>query len=195
MIPIASFYLGVNPAIPTSYGSQRQQSTSQANIRHSPSASQPQANASTSPTTATRNAASRASMPPPSRSSPPQSAFVGQASQKPEALDPTPEEEVEQRSEHETRRTTSKERRRSRQPGTMDKTFRFPPASPTTPPGLPNRKHSGDEDGMESVGIVAPSSIEVPPPPPVEKERSISGHSAEDGEGDEVGETEEISLN
>lgn len=141
MIPIASFYLGANPTTPTSYGSQRQQSTSQANIHHSPSASQPHANISTDPTTTSQNAANRASMPPPSRSSPPQSPFVGQASQKQEVLDPTPEEEAEQRSKHEAKRTASKERRRSRQPGTMNKAFKFPPTSPTTPPGLSNRKH------------------------------------------------------
>ena len=193
MIPIASFYLGANPTTPTSYGSQRQQSTSQANINHSPSASQPHANISTGPTTTSQNPANRASMPPPSRSEPPQSAFVGQAPQKPEVLNPTPEEEAEQQSKHEAQRTASKERRRSRQPGSMNKAFKFPPTSPTTPPGLPKR--SGDGDDMESVSVVAPSSVEVPPPPPVEKERSTSGQLVEDGEGDDVGETEEISLN
>ena len=109
-------------------------------------------------------------------------------------LDPTPEG-AEQRSKHEAKHTASKERRRSRQPGTMNKAFKFPPTSPTTPPGLSNRKHSGDGDDMESVGVVAPRSVEVPPPPPVEKELSTSGQLVEDGEGDDVGETEEISLN
>jgi hypothetical protein len=45
---------------------------------------------------------------------------------------------------------------------------------------------------MTAVGVVAPSSVEVPPPPPVEKERKMSGGH---DELEDVGETEEISLN
>jgi hypothetical protein len=42
--------------------------------------------------------------------------------------------------------------------------------------------------------LVTPSSIEVPPPPPVEKERSFSNISLESGE-DDVGDTVDIPLN
>jgi hypothetical protein len=49
-----------------------------------------------------------------------------------------------------------------------------------------------DDAGLMSVGVVAPSSVEVPPPPPVEKEKM--SHVIEEGEED-VGETEEIALN
>ena len=53
------------------------------------------------------------------------------------------------------------------------------------------------DDGTEEVeltaaNVVPPSSVEVLPPPPIEKERSATNH--DDGEED-VGETEEISLN
>ena len=42
---------------------------------------------------------------------------------------------------------------------------------------------------MTVVGVVTPSSVEVPPPPPVEKERPLG--SANDLD-DDVGETDEI---
>jgi hypothetical protein len=84
----------------------------------------------------------------------------------------------------------------------MDRNFKFPPTSspspsPPTVQGLPSsNKPSADADeddaGLTSVGVVAPSIVEVPPPPPVEKERV--GQAVEEGEED-VGETEEIALN
>jgi len=40
--------------------------------------------------------------------------------------------------------------------------------------------------------VVAPSSIEMPPPPPVEKKRV--GQAVVEG-GEDVGETEELALN
>ena len=98
----------------------------------------------------------------------------------------------------------------------MNKNFKFPPpgdpVSPVSnsskdtqaPPDqgrqpLPTIKvvdhdlHQGTErEDITPVGVVAPSSVEVPPPPPVEKERILSaGHD----ELEDVGETEEISLN
>ena len=53
-------------------------------------------------------------------------------------------------------------------------------------------KAEGAESEMTTVAVVTPSSVEVPPPPPVEKERPLG--SANDLD-DDVGETEEISLN
>jgi len=97
------------------------------------------------------------------------------------------------------KRTTSSEkeaRRRSRQ-GSMNKNFKFPPTSPSPPavldmPSSNTPSAEEDEAGLTSVGVVAPSSVEVPPPPPVEKERV--GQVVDEGEED-VGETEEIALN
>lgn len=106
--------------------------------------------------------------------------------------------------------------------GTMDREFKFPPPSPTTAPPVPQitpehmkmaqeareaeEARDGEEDvnvskseddteeaGLEAVGVVAPSSVEVPPPPQLERGNSM-GSTTEDGDED-VGETEEISLN
>jgi chitin biosynthesis protein CHS5 len=76
----------------------------------------------------------------------------------------------------------------------MNKHFKFPPTSPSPPavPDVPPSNAEEDDSGLTSVGVVAPSSVEVPPPPPVEKERL--GQAVDDGEED-VGETEEIALN
>jgi len=87
----------------------------------------------------------------------------------------------------------------------MDREFKFPPSAESQglPPGQQTTaSHANDtsrarDDGPEeaqltAVNVVAPSSVEVPPPPPIEKERSPINH--DDGD-DDVGETEEISLN
>lgn len=203
MIPIASFYLGANPSMSANTAPYtRPQSMSQANLQHSPTRA-------TSP--ASRNAHNRASLPAPSRvtsMSPPNSTFVNQPSANAESrgrsggFEPTPEELDDDGQDADTtlKRTNSAEQeaRRKGRPGTMDKNFRFPPTSSPSPPAVPDlpfpNKPSPDEDdaGLTSVGVVAPSSVEVPPPPPVEKERV--GQAAEEGEED-VGETEEIALN
>ena len=80
----------------------------------------------------------------------------------------------------------------------MNKDFRFPtqtivsdvPAKKVPPPLAPQSLVTSDPN---PVVVITPSSVEVPPPPPVEKEKVVS-HSADDGEED-VGPTEEISLN
>ncbi|KII94568.1 hypothetical protein PLICRDRAFT_47604 [Plicaturopsis crispa FD-325 SS-3] len=85
MVPIASYYLGANPAAPTSASPyNRPQSMSQASLVRSP----------TSPPNATSNHAShRASMPAPARTNP-SSPPAAQPESKP-PLEPTPEEEQE----------------------------------------------------------------------------------------------------
>lgn len=91
--------------------------------------------------------------------------------------------------------------------GTMNREFRFPvPGSPpvqdspikkglerksttSPPPALPSQ---GDE--LErGKAVITPSNIEVPPPPPVEKEGSTS-NVVDEGE-DDVGDTVDIPLN
>lgn len=70
--------------------------------------------------------------------------------------------------------------------------------APLPPPPQSDNAEDAEEDAdvdpeLTTVGMVAPSSVEVPPPPPVEKERSLA--SANDLADDDLGETEEISLN
>ena len=92
----------------------------------------------------------------------------------------------------------------------MDREFKFPPA--TVPHESDTASHGqqvastgtihtsrapadAEDAGMTTVDVVAPSNptVEVPPPPPpIEKERLPM--SPDDGDED-VGETEEISLN
>jgi len=50
---------------------------------------------------------------------------------------------------------------------------------------------AGKSVESDQVAVVTPSDVEVPPPPPIEKEQATSSVS----DLDEVGETEEISLN
>lgn len=73
----------------------------------------------------------------------------------------------------------------------MSKNFRFPPPAPAAPPVPPTPNQSADA-APTSVGLITPSSVEVPPPPPVDKE--VTPHLPESMD-DDVGETEEISLN
>ncbi|KAF7299837.1 Chitin biosynthesis protein [Mycena chlorophos] len=92
--------------------------------------------------------------------------------------------------------STVHEKRMSR-PGTMNREFKFP--TPVSSPVV------GEHPANPVVRVVTPSNIEVPPPPvPGDKEgagkglsrpsppRSASGRSED---GDDVGDTEEISLN
>jgi len=84
--------------------------------------------------------------------------------------------------------------------GEMNKDFKFPitRTAPSSPPEPPQGKKTAPREldstklaqPASAKPIITPSSIEVPPPPPVEKERSQS--SVEDG--DEVGDTVDIPL-
>lgn len=159
-------------------------------------------------------AANRASMPVPSRT-PTSPGPTSGASSEPslkaarKTFEPTPEESGDGDESHDTlpqtRPTSTRGPARVRH-GTMDREFKFPPAgSPpesdiasrsrqATGTGPGNTQHAPDdaeEAGLTAVDVIAPI-VEVPPPPPIEKERPLTSH--DDGDED-VGETEEISLN
>ncbi|KAJ7448224.1 fibronectin type III/BRCA1 domain-containing protein [Mycena galericulata] len=187
LVSIAPFNLGASPPTPTTAA--RPQSMSQASLPRSP----------TSPAA---GASIRQSMPPLARNtvaSPPApqaSAFVNQ----PAASDTPPLEQAVEGTDIgddpdseavELERAVSStvmEKRMSRT-GTMNREFKFPPTSPTVgddAPSLPSMQR-----------VVTPSNIEVPPPPPVEKELHVSPPRtarSDDGE-DELGDTVDIPLN
>ncbi|KAF8337209.1 fibronectin type III/BRCA1 domain-containing protein [Amanita rubescens] len=165
---------------------------SQASLPRSP-------NSATSPSP--RGIGNRASMPAPSRTSAHSPPYPGKSPSSPESrtrssrFEPTMEEdgEIDVLPERD-----ADIKRMSR--GEMNKDFKFPVArtAPSSPPEPPHGKKSAPR-GLDSTKlaqpasakpIITPSSIEVPPPPPVEKERSQS--SVEDG--DEVGDTVDIPL-
>lgn len=209
MVPIASFYLGAaSAAPPTSAGFNRPQSMSQA----------PGTPASPPP----NNQASkvRASMPPPARGSgtPPNnssSPFVNQrqAPRGVEAAVPEHDEDMDIVQGQMERATVSSatsaikaEHRKSRN-GSMNREFKFPPTSPGSPLGDAPQKsvspqtpvvHVSEhltEEEVRHPGVITPSSIEVPPPPPMDKEKSLSKASLDDSVDDDVGDTVDIPLN
>src|SRR6266852_299466 len=198
MVPISAFYLGTTQSTPmNSPPFTRPQSMSQASLPQSAQAAK---------------AANRASMPalsktptspgptPPSRSDSPSKTG-------PKTFDPTPEEGGEggepQDASSQTKPTRTRGPPRVRHE-TMDREFKFHQASETashgqqaSSTGTRDTSHTpadAEEVGLTAVDVVAPSNstVEVPPPPPIEKERPPM--SPDDGEED-VGETEEISLN
>lgn len=201
MVAIGNFYLGASASTPISSAPfSRPQSMSQATLP-SPANSNSQA----------ARANNRQSMPAPARNatSPP----TTQAASAPRVapIEPTPEEsESEGEGEGEDDVAAGRTRK-----GTMSKNFRFPSPSSDTPPPVPpvpasakaepepapeqqptaerraSSHHATDTEEVALTPVVAPS-VEVPPPPPVEKERSPLGPDIGD---DEVGDTEEISLN
>ncbi|KAF4575395.1 Chitin synthase, class 5 [Pleurotus pulmonarius] len=181
MVPIASFYLGANTGAPAhSPPFTRPQSMSQASLTRTPASPPP--NRQTTPTS------HRASMPPPARSD----SFVNQPSSS--RFEPTPEEagEVEDLQRASTSSPdaegTPKEAKRKSRAGTMNKDFKFPsPASSPVVEGHPPTSLSSA--AATGPAVMTPSSIEVPAPPPVEKERSV----VDEGD-DDVGETEDIPL-
>jgi hypothetical protein len=92
----------------------------------------------------------------------------------------------------------------------MNKSFKFPPDPTTSEPAPPvpdipkdltattqkseprtEGKRTRKSKDSDEVAMVVPSSVEVLPPPPIEKEGMMSSVS----DLDDVGETEEISLN
>ncbi|KAJ4477439.1 hypothetical protein J3R30DRAFT_219362 [Lentinula aciculospora] len=205
MVAIGAYYLGAEPSASTH--SFRPQSMSQASQ-------------SASSISARTN---RASLPAPARkssTSPPMpvtpethSAFVNQ----PSLASPIPEEEAPSSAESSSPRPTSPTlndsgtstptatKRKSRS-GTMNRDFRFPPNAETTeaasarkspPAALPVQQGQLDDEGEQTARMITPSAIEVPPPPPVEKERStgsLGSQQSNDEGDDEVGDTVEVDL-
>lgn len=182
MVPISGYYLGITPPTPSGY-SQRPQSMSQASLPSS--------------TAAHKNSASRQSLPAIRHSTPPSA---------------TPQQQIDEEEGEEDQPPPPKPslaEMRHKSSGTMDRNFKFPnsptqgqasevPPVPSIPPQSPAPKpeagsNHANADEMTPVAVVAPSSVEVPPPPPVEKEIRKSFVESEEGE-EEVGETVEIDL-
>lgn len=192
MVPIAAYYLGVTPVAQAHSGSfTRPQSMSQASVPRSPTSPSPNQ---------PRSPSYRSSMPPASRTTPPDnsSTFVNQphspatpeAKLKSNSFEPTVE--AEELEEVPLERTTSADSKRKSRSGTMNKEFKFP--SPVNSPAIPDMPSlEGVLSSTASEQGVQPSNIEVPPPPPVEKER-VRSDSVDDGE-DDVGDTVDIPLN
>jgi chitin biosynthesis protein CHS5 len=190
MVPISGYYLGATHSTPmNSAPFTRPQSMSQASLPQSAQAAK---------------AANRASMPAPSRT--PTSPGTTPAASSESSLkgsrktfEPTPEESGDGDESHDTSPQTRSTRTRgpSRvRHGTMDREFKFPPATPPEESDIASRGRQATDDaeeaGLTAVDVIAPS-VEVPPPPPIDKERPPTS-SHDDGDED-LGETEEISLN
>ena len=99
----------------------------------------------------------------------------------------------------------------------MNKEFKFLPTSPVSPnapvehmPAVtvpssalddaePLKKSppvsANNEASGRRASVIAPSNIEVPAPPPVEKDKTMSKVSLDDSVEDEVGDTVDIPLN
>lgn len=199
MVPIASYYLGANPSTPMSAQNfTRPQSMSQASLPRTP-------NSATPPTT--RGSGNRASMPAPSRPHAPNSpsSSVKQPSSSPETKARPTRFETTVEEDAESEDVLNADIKRKSKSGEMNREFKFPatrvgPDSPPRPEEMEHGKKTApsklDESKFARPGsakpIITPSSIEVPPPPPVEKERS---HSSVDEGEDEVGDTVDIPLN
>ncbi|KAH9911141.1 uncharacterized protein BXZ73DRAFT_108217 [Epithele typhae] len=185
MMPIRPFYLGEHPSSPSHF---RPQSMSQATL---PSPSQ--RSSTSSPTQ--QKAANRQSMPP---------------QREPE----TGEDEDEDQPGRTRKGTMSKNFKfppasPSQPPPPVPSIPDIPPTisvtdvddapqapsadAPQTPPKVESGHAPQDLDSdLTPVAVVTPSSVQVPPPPPVDKERPLANGNDLD---DDVGETEEISLN
>ncbi|KAI0759265.1 hypothetical protein BD413DRAFT_287637 [Trametes elegans] len=217
MMPIRPFYLGENPSSPSHY---RPQSMSQANIS---STSQRSSNASPTQQKHAANRQSMPPQRVTSTSPPaaePSHAAGGRTSplkipEEPEQL--SEEDNDDAGAAGRTRKGTMSKNFRFPPPSPTQDVPPVPPVPPvpnnsvTSPPEelaqeaaeppLPETPKTADasteakeaDPELTTVGMVAPSSVEVPPPPPVEKERSLA--SANDLADEDVGETEEISLN
>lgn len=200
MVPIANFYLGASTPLSSTFN--RPVSMSQASLSRSP--------VTPSPNQSNRQIPSsyRASMPVPSRipDTPPShaSAFIGQlssakVSDNSRTLD-APGEELEKDPELHTATLENGEKRRSRS-GSINKDFRFPPLSPPQVAAsvpVPEEGEAAKKDAAEAQPAShgrKPSAIEVPAPPPIEKEPNFSNLSLAESADDDVGPTVEISLN
>ena len=196
MVPIKQFYLG-NTQTPPSSSYPRPQSMSQASLTSASANTQPKAHTTSQSVPAVHTPPSS---PGPNQHTPPSQLPLG----------PTPEEGEEKSDEEEGETSMQPMRTGRRREGTMNKSFKFPPgptaSEPAPPvPDAPNdlsantqkpksrveEKRARKSKDSDEVVMVVPPSVEVPPPPPIEKERVTSSAS----DLDDVGETEEISLN
>lgn len=221
MVPVAPFYLGATPVTATTYSKHAQsQSQSQASFDRAPTSPPPPSSSNQKPS----RSPTRASMPPPGRHTPPtppsnNSTFLNQpqspeGAERPRNPEPIPEdvqhgrdddgEEVRMDLERPGGTDTATKRKSI---GVINPEFKFP--SPASSPHIPDGsspselqgkaespppKLEGGIRGVEHVPVT-PSSIEVPPPPPVEKEISRArGNSVVDDSEDDVGPTVEVDL-
>ncbi|KAJ7291550.1 hypothetical protein C8J57DRAFT_1273397 [Mycena rebaudengoi] len=195
LIAIAPYNLGAVPPTPSSSSSTRPQSMSQAPTRL--------------PACARRCRPSRATAASASPPAPQASAFVNSATP---PLGGTPEEDDDRSDSTGSaggsngNSTSTVMQKRMSRTGTMNREFKFPTAHVPSIQSIHDAvaKARGDDARGDLQGannlpasihrVVTPSNIEVPPPPPVEKEvaRGKSPRS-EDGE-DELGDTVEIEL-
>ncbi|TFY67512.1 hypothetical protein EVG20_g3914 [Dentipellis fragilis] len=197
MVPIASYYLGTTPSAPiNSAPFSRHQSMSQTKLPQSAQANK---------------AANRSSMPPPART--PTSPTPEQRL-KPTPTPLEPPAEGEELDPSEASPSTPNKKKGHPRHGTMDREFKFPPPAPPpsyettegtaeekeqpTLPSVSEGAQAGaqaedgpEEAGLTTVGVVAPSNGGIPPSPTLDSSSSIT---QDEGEED-VGETEEISLN
>ncbi|KAJ7059089.1 hypothetical protein C8F01DRAFT_272892 [Mycena amicta] len=198
LVAIAQYNLGAKPPAPAQM---RHQSMSQAALP-------PRSPTSPRPATSVRQ-----SMPPLARGTPPPphgqaSSFVNQPppvssdtpppARVPDA-DSTSDSEAEDVGVEVVPIPTSVLEKRMSRPGTMNREFKFP--TPVSSPTI------GDTPGHGTIArVVTPSNIEVPPPPPMEKDKELSSSSLQrpspprsasgrSEDGDDLGDTEEISLN
>lgn len=124
-------------------------------------------------------------------------------------LESTPEG-VEDKSSDDDETSKQPKPANRRREGTMNKSFKFPPdpapseSAPPVPdvpkdppitiqeskPRVEDKREKRSKDSDE-VAMAVPPSVEILPPPPIEKEGMVSSVS----DLDDVGETEEISLN
>lgn len=103
----------------------------------------------------------------------------------------TPEdEEVE---EVQLERSARRRQLSTASPGEMNPQFRFPSPAVKERRSQPEEMDDKISSHVQPASVVTPSSIEVPPPPPVEKEQ-LSSVSVDESE-DDLGDTVDIPLN
>ena len=160
---------------------------------------------------------------PSSAGRPPQSRFESTVEEGEHSDDPDLQKVQLERSGTAGSVTSVDAKRKSR--GVINPEFKFPPSPPTAPAPAPGVTHAGNNNGTEiqsdlqkknspptviedqsilkrkqdeagrKPSVVSPSSIEVPAPPLVEKERTMSRVSLDDSADDDVGDTVDIPLN
>ena len=222
MVPIGSFYLGASSTTPSSAAFGRPQSMSQASLLVSPTSPPNNSARGTSPSyrasmpVPARGGSSPGVSPnitsafinqPASAGRPAQSRFESTSEETGHNDDPGLQRVHLERISTAESVTSAESKRMSR--GVFNPGFKFPPSPPVISPAeiqsdLQNRasppnviesslKRLDDEGSRRPA--VTPSSIEVPAPPLVEKERTVTRTSLDDLADDDVGDTVDIPLN